>query len=231
MNILCTICVRKGSKGLKNKNLIKLNNKPLLSRALDQAKNVKIFDKIVVSTDSNEAIKLSKKKNIDIFFKRSNLLAGDKIGKVSVIRDALKRSEKYYKKNFDIIIDLDVSSPLRKDMDIKKALNKFLKEGSSNLITGCIARKNPYFNMIEIKNKTVSLSKNIGKKILSRQLSPKVFDMNASIYIWKRNYLLKTDNLFSKKTSFYEMPFNRSVDIDDQDDLRIVKLFLKNEKK
>ena len=62
MKILCTICVRKGSKGLKNKNLIILNNKPLLSHALDQAKNVKIFDKIVVSTDSNQAIKLSKKK-------------------------------------------------------------------------------------------------------------------------------------------------------------------------
>ena len=81
---------------------------------------------------------------------------------------------------------LDVTK--RVEEDFKKALNKFLKEGSSNLITGCIARKNPYFNMIEIKNKTVSLSKNIGKKILSRQLSPKVFDMNASIYIWKRNY-------------------------------------------
>ena len=231
MNILCTICVRKGSKGIKNKNLIKLNNKPLVSHALDQAKKVKIFDKIVVSTDSNQAIKLSKKKNIDIFFKRSNLLAGDKTGKVPVIRDALKRSEKYYKKKFDIIFDLDVSSPLRKDVDIKKALNKFLKEDSNNLITGCIARKNPYFNMIEIKDKAVSLSKNIDKKILSRQQSPKVFDMNASIYIWKRTYLLKTDNLFSKKTSFYEMPFNRSVDIDDQDDLSIVKLFLKNEKK
>ena len=150
---------------------------------------------------------------------------------MSVIRDALKRSEKYYKKKFDVVIDLDVSSPLRKDVDIKKALNKFSKEGSNNLITGCAARKNPYFNMIELKNRTVSLSKNIGKKILSRQQCPKVFDMNASIYIWKRSYLLKTDNLFSKKTSFYEMPFNRSVDIDDQDDLRIVKLFLKNEKK
>lgn len=227
MNILCTICARKGSKGLKNKNFIKLKNKPLILHSYDQAKKAKIFDKIVVSTDSSKAIRLLRSKKIEIFFKRSKDLSGKKVGKIPVIRDALKRSEKYYKKKFDLVIDLDVSSPLRRQSDIKNALQKFIKEKSNNLITGCIARKNPYFNMIEIKNKIVRLCKRIDQKILSRQQSPIVFDMNASIYIWKRNYLLNSNNLFSNKTSFYEMPFDRSIDIDDLDDLKIVKLFIK----
>lgn len=69
------------------------------------------------------------------------------------------------------------------------------------------------------------------KKILRRQDARQVYDVNASIYIWKRNYLLKSNTIISNKTSLYEMPYNRSVDIDSKDDLKIVKLFLKNDKK
>jgi len=62
MNILCTICARKGSKGLKNKNIMKLLNKPLIIHTIDQAKKSKIFTKIVVSSDSKKILKLVKKK-------------------------------------------------------------------------------------------------------------------------------------------------------------------------
>ena len=68
------------------------------------------------------------------------------------------------------------------------------------------------------------------RKVLSRQRAPKVYEMNASIYGWNRDYLVKTDNLFSKKTSYYFMPHERSVDIDDVVDLKIVEMLLKNEK-
>ena len=81
--------------------------------------------------------------------------------------------------------------------------------------------------MIELKKNIPTLSKKIKKNILRRQDAPVVYDMNASIYIWKKKYLMKTNKLFSNKTTFYEMPFNRSIDIDSLHDLESVKYFMK----
>ena len=231
MNILCTICARKGSKGLKNKNFLKIYNKKLIFYSIDQAKKIKSIDDIVISTDLEIPTKELKKRNLRLFFKRSKNLSSDRAGKVPVIRDALLKAEYFYKKKYDIIIDLDVSSPLRKLHDIKKAIKMFLDSDSNNLITACKSRKNPYFNMVEIVNDKLCLVKKMKKKILRRQDARQVYDVNASIYIWKRNYLLKSNTIISNKTSLYEMPYNRSVDIDSKDDLKIVKLFLKNDKK
>ena len=231
MNILCTICARKGSKGLKNKNFLKIYNKKLIFYSIDQAKKIKSIDDIVISTDLEIPTKELKKRNLRLFFKRSKNLSSDRAGKVPVIRDALLKAEYFYKKKYDIIIDLDVSSPLRKLDDIKKAIKMFLARDSNNLITACKSRKNPYFNMVEVVNDKLCLVKKMKKKILRRQDARQVYDINASIYIWKRNYLLKSNTIISNKTLLYEMPYNRSVDIDSKDDLKIVKLFLKNDKK
>ena len=94
-----------------------------------------------------------------IFFKRKAKLSSTRAGKVPVIRDALIKAEKYYQKKYDIIIDLDVTSPLRNIKDIRSSIKKFLKSKSNNLITVCKSRRNPYFNMVEIKRNTPFLSK------------------------------------------------------------------------
>ena len=66
--------------------------------------------------------------------------------------------------------------------------------------------KNPYFNMVEIKNKKVQLVKKYKKNLYRRQDAPITYDMNASIYIWKRSIILRSNNIFRKKTSMYVMP-------------------------
>ena len=136
MNILCTICARKGSKGLKNKNFLKLNGKELFWYSYNQAKKVKSISNIV----TRERF-WSFKKNINFFrfnffYKLIRIRWNYNIGKVPVIRHAFKKAENYYKKKFDIIMDLDVSSPLRNIKDIKNCLKMFKKKKSTNLITG-----------------------------------------------------------------------------------------------
>ena len=66
-----------------------------------------------------------------------------------------------------------------------------IKKKSPNLITVCNSKRNPYFNMVEYKNKNLILCKKLNKKILSRQKAPKVYDMNSSIYIWQKLFYLK----------------------------------------
>ena len=75
--------------------------------------------------------------------------------------------------------------------------------------------------------KSINLAKKFKKFPIRRQDAPKTYDMNASIYIWKRNILLKSDNLFRKKTSIYIMDFERSIDVDSKFDLSMIKNLIK----
>ena len=151
MKILCTICARGGSKGLTNKALRKIKKKPLIYYTVNQALKSKIFNKVIVSTDSKKIQKACKKFGAQSWFIRPKNLSSDYCSKLLAIRHAFLESEMYFGKKFDYCIDLDITSPLRQISDIKKSFHIFLKSKSSNLITVCEAKKNPYFNMVEKK--------------------------------------------------------------------------------
>ena len=85
--------------------------------------------------------------------------------------------------------------------------------------------------MVEKNKNTYSLSKKSKKKYFSRQKTPKVFELNASLYIFSRKSLLKKEKLFNKHTSIFVMPRERSIDIDDYLDLKLAKYLFKNDKK
>ena len=220
--------MRGGSKGVPNKNITKIYGKPLLYYTLKQAKDSKLFNKIVVSTDSSNIFNLSKKYGAECWFKRPKHLSTDKAAKIPVVRHVLIESEKFYKQKFDIVFDLDVTSPLRTSSDLKNAYKIFMKEDSSNLITATPANKNPYFNQIEYKKNKYDIVKKLKTFPKRRQDAPIVYDMNASIYIWKRKHLLDSNNLFTNKTSLYIMSQDRSCDIDTNLDLKFVKYIIKS---
>jgi CMP-N,N'-diacetyllegionaminic acid synthase len=227
-SILCTICARGGSKGIKNKNIRKLLDKPLIAYSIEQAKATRICDHIIVSTDSNKVIEIAKKYGANIFFKRPAELATDDAPKLPVIKHAVIESEKYCGKKFDIVMDLDATSPLRNIEDIIHAMEVFIEKNYDNLITAAPARRSPYFNLVELtEGGKVVLSKPLQNSIVRRQDSPKCFDMNASIYIWKRDALLLNDTIFLEKTGLYIMPEERSIDIDSELDFEFVEFLMK----
>jgi CMP-N,N'-diacetyllegionaminic acid synthase len=222
--------MRGGSKGIKNKNLLKILGRDLMFYTINCAAKSKIFKKIVVTSDCKKILNVAKKYNLDNYILRSKKLANDKISKHQSIIDAVKKTEKKFNMKFDYIFDLDVSAPLREPYDIVKAYKKILLEKKKNLITVVKSRRNPYFNMIEKKNSNLVLCKKSSIAITSRQQAPQVFDMNSSIYIWKRNYLFQQKKTIGKNTSIYLMKPRTSFDIDNYLDLEIVKIFLKKNK-
>ena len=231
MKILCTICARSGSKEIKNKALKKILNRPLIAYTIRQAIKAKIFDKIIISTDSKKIQKIGKYYGAESWFLRPKNLATDNAPKLKVIKHAHEEAEKFFSKKFDVCVDLDITSPLRLVSDIKNAFKKFQVSECDNLFSVTKANKNPYFNVIELNNKKIQIVKKSKNKIFSRQVAPKVYDMNASIYIFKRDFLLKKNDIINKKTKIFIMPRERSIDIDDRFDLYLVKYLLKNEKK
>ena len=223
MSILCTICARGGSKGIKNKALVNFKGKPLIFYTIKQALNAKIFKEVIVSTDSLKIQKIAQSYGAKSWFLRPKNISGDNSSKLLAIRHAFIEAELFFKRKFDICFDLDLTSPLRKIKDIKKALKIFNNEKANNLFSVTNSKKNPYFNMVEKKNNTYVLSKKTSRVYFSRQKLPKVFEMNASIYIFKRDFFKKNSSIFNSKTSVYIMPRERSIDIDDKLDLKIVR--------
>tara|TARA_B100001964_G_C14199432_1_gene585036 strand:- start:437 stop:1138 length:702 start_codon:yes stop_codon:yes gene_type:complete len=227
--VVCIVCARYGSKRLKNKNLKNLFGKPLIYHTIKQAIASKIFDKVIFSTDSDRLRKMAVKFGAQAWFIRPKKLSNDKAAKMPVIRHATLEAEKKFKKKFDIVCDLDVTSPLRKIKDIKNAYRKFKLSNQDMLISGNKARKNPFFNMVQKKGNSLKLVKKPKKFYVRTQDAPIVYELNASIYFWKREACFKQIGPFCKKTYFYEMPYQRSIDIDTLSDFKLVEFFGKYE--
>ncbi|EAJ2845523.1 hypothetical protein C5533_03560 [Campylobacter coli] len=229
-NNICIIGCRGGSKGVKNKNIRDIAGKPLIAYTIEQALKSRLFKHVVLSTDSQEIADIGKKWGAEVFFLRDSHMASDSAGKLQVIQDAVQKSQDYYQEQYDIVVDLDATSPLREVSDITNAYEQFIKDDNDILITASPSRKNPYFNMVEIvqmQEKMVpKLSKNLPNGVLRRQDAPRCYDMNASIYIWKKEILLKSDILFTDNTGLYVMPEERSVDIDTELDFKFVEFLL-----
>jgi len=224
--------MRKGSKEVKNKCIKNFNGKPLMSYTIKQAIKSKIFDLIMVSTDSKKYLNCAKKYGADGWFIRPRKLASDNASMMLTLRHALIEAEKHTKQKYDLIFNLHVTSPLRSSRDIINALTQFKKQKSDMLYSATVSKRNPYFNMIEKKNNKFVAVKKHKKNVFTRQKVPKVYEMNASIYIWKRNIILKKKSSNKRKLSVYMMPAERSVDIDSKFDWKVAEyLASKYEKK
>ena len=145
-NILCTICARGSSKGIVNKALKKIKGVPLIGITIKQAIKSNVFDEIVVSTDSEKIRKVAVKFGARSWFLRPKKLSTDNTPKIPAIRHTLKMSEIFFKKKYDICMDLDVTSPLRNIKDIKDSLNLFVKKKKiRQFILGKQIKKKPLF--------------------------------------------------------------------------------------
>lgn len=224
------ICARGGSKGVPNKNFRQLLGKPLIAHSIEQAKATGLFDTLAVSSDSDDILKVAEEYGVNHLVKRPDELATDTAAKIPVFKHCLLEVEKRENARFDIVVDLDATSPLRIPEDVINVVKLLEETGVANILTAAPARRSPYFNLVEVgEDEVVRLSKKLDTAITRRQDSPKCYDMNASIYAWKRNELLASESVFLKDTRLYVMPEERSIDIDSELDFQFVE-FLFNKK-
>ena len=227
MKRICTICARGGSKGVKNKNLRILLGKPLIAHSILQAKASGLFECIAVSSDSVEILATAGKWGADCLIKRPDELATDQAAKLPVIRHCVTEAESIFGQTFDVVVDLDATSPLRIPEDIVGSVRLLEERGVSNVITGAHARRSPYFNMVELDEHGVArLSKQPNTPVFRRQDAPKCYDMNASVYVWRHDTLFSSSTIFNSDTLLYDMPEERSIDIDSELDFGFVEFIM-----
>ena len=225
---ICTICARGGSKGVKNKNVRELAGKPLIAHSLEQAIASNLFDLIAVSSDSDLVLEIAQEHGADLLVERPAELATDTAAKIPVIRHCVEEAERRSGKRFDVVVDLDATSPLRTVEDIQNSVGLLEESKVSNVITASPARRSPYFNLVELNSDGVAvLSKQLSQPIVRRQDSPQCFDMNASIYVWTHESLFDNPTVFNGDTRLFVMPEERSVDIDNDLDFEIVEFLIK----
>ncbi len=212
MNFLFLITARGGSKGILKKNIKHLCGKPLISYTVEIARQFVTDEHICVSTDDNEIIEEVEKLKLKVPFVRPSNLATDNAGSNEVIMHALNF---YIKKNinYDGIVLLQPTSPLRLKKQITEALAKFSKS-IDMLVSVKETKSNPY-NLLFETNENGYLKKVINSQNYSRrQDAPTVYEVNGAIYIYNITSLIEKSITEFEKKMPYIMPNENSVDID-----------------
>lgn len=224
MNII-TICARGGSAGVPGKNIRPLCGKPLIGWTIEQAFDSGVADEVFVSTDSVEIANVARSFGATVPYLRPAELATSTAGKIPVIQHLVDWVEAH-QGQVETVVDLDPTSPLRDVSDIQTCFD-MLDADTDVVITGYEADKNPYFNMVELKpNGFYERVCQPSNEVLGRQSAPKVFAMNASIYVWYGRSL--SSSLWaSPKIRLHVMPRERSIDIDHPIDFDLVELLMK----
>lgn len=235
MRVLITICARGGSKGIPGKNIRPLNGKPLIAYSIDCA--IKFKEKhpeteIVLSTDSEEILRVASECGLKSDYRRPDYLASDTAGKIDAIRDVVKYYEEKNDTKYDYVLDLDCTSPMRTQQDLEEAF-KLLEtdENAINLFSVSEPGRSPYFNMVEKKeNGYYNLVKKTDSHVLTRQSAPQVYDMNASFYIYRRLFFeLGCDDAITERSLIYLMP-HACFDLDHPIDFEIMSFLVENKK-
>lgn len=208
-NILVTVCARGGSKGIPGKNIKEVGGRPLLAYTAGIARKFADIHgaDLAMSTDSEAILSIAAACGLPTDYVRPAYLGNDTVGKPHVIKDLMLFCEKKYGKKYDYVIDLDVTSPIRTLEDINGCLALML-ENSSALTVFSVnpCGRNPYFNMVEAKdNGFYGLVKQ--SDATTRQGSPKVYDINGSIYVYSRESLdCANPRAVTPRTLVYVMP-------------------------
>ena len=204
-----------------------LLGKPLIAHSIQRAKESGLFEAVAVSSDSEDILAVAKEYGADYLIKRPDELATDQAAKIPAIKHCVAEVELKLGHQVEVVVDLDATSPLRSVEDIQQAVALLEESGAGNVITGMPARRSPYFNLVELNADGIAeLSKPPKSAIVRRQDAPKCYDMNASIYVWRRHALFDGEKIFGNDTRLFVMPEERSIDIDSELDFKFVEFLM-----
>lgn len=220
------IPARKGSKGLKNKNILSLNNKELIQYTLEASLESKFIDKTFISTDS-KYIK-DKYKDDCTIIDRPKQLCSDSASSASVVKHFIgELEEKFDYPNYNIVY-LQPTSPLRQAAHIDDCLDKMVKHGSASAVSVAENYFSPFKSFRIDQNNCLASLFDESMTNMRRQDLPKTYRANGAIYIFTKNDFIDNNGFPSNNGYAYLMDDNNSKDIDSINDLDEVKEILKN---
>ncbi len=233
--LLITVCGRAGSKGFKNKNLKTFCSRPLVHYTLaaielflQSRKDIKAD--VVLNTDSGllkELVKSSYPHVIQIH--RPAALSGDAVAKMCVFQHSLKVMEEKRGSEYDYHMDLDITSPLRTMEDVAGCFDLICSRDDLDVVmSACKSRRNPYMNMAIRKDGYVQQV--VKSDVVARQQAPVCYDLNASIYAFRRDFLFENESgfLWDGRCEIFEMEDTAVLDIDSEEDFEMMEIIARH---
>tara|TARA_B110000444_G_scaffold130303_1_gene122553 strand:+ start:429 stop:1136 length:708 start_codon:yes stop_codon:yes gene_type:complete len=225
--ILAIIPARKNSKRVKNKNVVSINNKPLVSYAIESALKSKFIDKIIVSSDDKKIINISKKLGIKVSGLRPANLSRDKSKTIDVIKYEINKLREN-NEIFDYVILLQPTSPLRTYRHIDESISMLIKKNAKCIVSVCeLEHPIEWTNTL---HKNLSMSNFLKEGIQGKRSQDfkKNYRLNGAIFLSEIKDVIKQNKLLlSEKSYAYVMPILDSIDIDNELDINFVKYLIK----
>ncbi len=226
MRSIAIIPARSGSKGLPDKNILKLKDKPLLAYSVEAALASGEFAAVHVSTDSPSYADIARQFGADEPFLRSAETSSDTASSEDAIREVLRRYQEQGA-TFDAFMLLQPTSPLRTAADIRAAFELLQEKNADSVISVCEVDHSPLWcNTLPEDGNMRDFIRAGGEK--RRQDLDVYYRINGAIYLVKTDFFLRTGSLYGENTYAYKMPTGRSVDIDCQTDFLIAEALLGN---
>lgn len=227
--VICIIPARGGSKGLKLKNLRKINGKPLIYYPIEAAIRSKVCDKIFVSTDSEKIARVAKKLGADVPFLRKKSFSGDLVTTESTLKNALLEYENFYDIKYDICVFLTATNIFRKISWIKKSV-QILKK--NNQYDSAFSVHKIYKHFWHYKNNKLEKVSKWMKNYTSRQIAAKLFREDTGLACATRSKFWRKEKRIGKKVYFIVNEDSLTgIDIHNIHDLKLAEMAMRYLKK
>ena len=229
---LAIIPARGGSKRLPRKNVLDLGGKPLIAWTIEAALGCSYIDEVVVTTDDDEIAEVAKKFGANVPFLRPAILASD----TATSFDAIKHTIDFYRdelsKEFDFVVLLQPTSPLRDSRNIFEAIKLLEKKNADAIISVCKVDHSPlWMNILPVNTSMENFLRDEVKNVRSQDL-PQNYRLNGALYICQTDKLLTEKSFFISTNIFaYIMSKETSVDIDDLFDHELAQCLLSSNSK
>lgn len=211
--VLGLITARGGSKGAPGKNTRMVGGKPLIAWTIESGLACRTLDRLILSSDDDAIMKVARDRGCEVPFKREARLATDEASSMDVVFDALDRCPGY-----DWVVLLQPTSPLRRAEDIEAAIERCVAFGAPACVSVCAAAQSPYW-MYTLQRGDRLSPLLPSSDAIRRQDLPPVYFLNGAVYAADTTWLATSRNFVTSETVAYEMPIERSLDIDTEADL------------
>lgn len=218
------IPAREGSKGIKNKNIQLIGNKPMIQYTFEASRNASKVNCVILSSDDKKIISLARRFDIKVPFIRPTSLAQDDTPAAKVITHALEWYKEEYHDCPENLILLQPTSPFRTGEDIDNAIERYESSQKDSLISVCPVSQHPS-ECLTISDSDELKFINIGHNLnlMRRQLYKKCYFIDGAIYICKTSKFLENETMFNSSSEIFILPKSHSIDVDDWFDLLIAR--------
>lgn len=224
--IVGAIFARGGSKGLPRKNIRLLAGRPLIAHAIAAARGSQLLDRLIVSTDDADIVRVASEYGADVPFVRPAALAQDDSPEWLAWQHAIRALADQDGHLMDVLVSIPTTSPLRASADIDACIQRLSASNADVVITVTPAERNPYFNMVVIENDQARLVMPPSTNVERRQDAPAVYDMTTVAYAAKASFVLTAKSIFEGKVFAVVVPPERALDIDSEFSFQIAELLL-----